>query len=81
MAACLTLTRSTSTPKSGPASNDGIKFTNATMPTKDADAVKSHAIQPIVTLCIQTALDAKILPQIYIRKSLKVKADRFMLES
>ena len=78
-AACLTRTLSIRTPKSGPAIIDGAKFANATNPTKAADDVRSQAIQPIVTRCIQSALEANRFPPRYMRKSLNVSADIFIL--
>ena len=77
-AACLTRTLSIRTPKSGPAIIDGAKFANATNPTKAADDVRSQAIQPIVTRCIQSAFEANRFPPRYMRKSLKLSADIFI---
>ena len=78
-AACLTRTLSTRTPKSGPAIIDGAKFANATNPTKAADDVRSQAIQIIVTRCIQRALEANRFPPRYMRKSVKLSAEIFIL--
>ena len=50
------------TPKSGPIIIDGTKFMKAIKPTKVADDVSSQAIQPIVILCIQSALRENIFP-------------------
>ena len=77
-AACLTRILSTRTPKNGPAIIDGAKFANATNPRKAADDVRSQAIQPIVTRCIQRALEANRFPPRYMRKSLKLSAEIFI---